>query len=66
MNPALYLPFASCFADGTYDPADNPTVVDGKLCGQDFYAIREEFLESGELFVDPEFPPDDQSLYFSQ
>ena len=54
------------FADGTYDPADNPTVVDGKLCGQDFYAIREELLESGEQFVDPEFPPDDQSLYFSQ
>ena len=41
-------------------------MVDGKLCGQDFYAIREELLESGEQFVDPEFPPDDQSLYFSQ
>lgn len=48
------------------DPSDNPTVQDGKLANQDFYELRQQALDSGELFVDPEFPPDDQSLYFSQ
>ncbi len=43
-----------------------PTVTGGRLCGQDFESLRAACLESGELFVDPEFPPDDQSLYFSQ
>jgi calpain len=41
-------------------------VQDGKLCGQDFEALRQGCLDNGELFTDPEFPPDDQSLYFSQ
>ena len=53
-------------ADGEIDPPDNPTVSGGNLCDQDFYELRASCLESGELFVDPEFPPDDQSLYFSQ
>ena len=39
---------------------------DGKLCGQDFEALRQGCIDNGELFTDPEFPPDDQSLYFSQ
>ena len=39
---------------------------DGKLYGQDFEALRQGCIDNGELFTDPEFPPDDQSLYFSQ
>ena len=38
----------------------------GKLCDQDFEELRSACLESGELFTDPEFPPDDQSLFFSK
>ena len=53
-------------ADGEIDPPDNPTVSGGNLCDQDFYELRASCLEAGELFTDPEFPPDDQSLYFSQ
>lgn len=45
---------------------ETPTVSGGQLCGQDFEALRAACLEAGELFTDPEFPPDDQSLYFSQ
>ena len=41
-------------------------VVDGKLCGQDFEALRQQCLESGELFTDPEFPPDAQSLFYTK
>ncbi len=43
-----------------------PTVDGGRLCGQNFEELRAACLEAGELFTDPEFPPDDQSLYFSQ
>jgi len=50
---------------GELDPRSNPTIENGLLCGQDFYALREQCAQSGELFVDPEFPPDNQSLYFS-
>jgi len=45
---------------------NDPSVTEGKLCNQDFYELRQQCLDAGELFVDPEFPPDDQSLYFSQ
>ena len=38
----------------------------GKLCDQDFEELRTAAMESGELFEDPEFPPDDQSLFFSK
>ena len=38
----------------------------GKLCDQDFEELRSACLESGELFEDPEFPADDQSLFFSK
>ena len=51
--------------DGEVD-ADDPTVQEGMLCGQNFEALRQECLDNGDLFTDPEFPPDDQSLYFSQ
>ena len=54
------------FKGGEYDPSSVPTVEDGKLYGQDFYALRQEALDRGQLFTDPEFPPDDQSLYFSE
>ncbi|XP_050311774.1 calpain-A-like isoform X2 [Anthonomus grandis grandis] len=33
---------------------------------QDFYRIRDECLDSGTLFEDPEFLANDSSLYFSQ
>jgi len=33
---------------------------------QDFNALRQECLESGRLFEDPEFSADDSSLYFSR
>ncbi len=41
-------------------------VSGGKLCDQDFFELRQSCLDNGELFTDPEFPPDDLSLYFSQ
>ena len=44
----------------------DPVVIDGCLYGQRFDEIKAACLESGELFVDPEFPPDDGSLFFSQ
>merc|ERR1719495_1440621 len=44
----------------------NLGVVDGKLCGQDFEALRQQCLDSGELFTDPEFPPDAQSLFYTK
>jgi calpain len=52
--------------DGEIDPSDNPAVSNGRLCEQDFEELRAAALESGELFEDPEFPPDDQSLFFSK
>ena len=55
-----------CYAAGDIDPADNPTVANGKLCDQDFEELRASCLDAGELFTDPEFPPDDQSLFFSK
>ncbi|KAJ8959424.1 hypothetical protein NQ318_022115 [Aromia moschata] len=33
---------------------------------QDFYAIRDECLENGTLWEDPEFPAENSSLFFSQ
>ena len=45
---------------------NDPTVQDGALCGQNFEEIRQECLDNGELFTDPEFPPDDQSLFYSK
>jgi calpain len=36
------------------------------LCGQNFAEIRQQCLDNGELFTDPEFPPDDQTLFFSK
>ncbi len=41
-------------------------VENGRLYGQDFDALRADCLSRGELFTDPEFPPDDRSLYYSQ
>ena len=45
---------------------DDPVVVDGHLYGQDFDEIKAACLESGELFNDEEFPPDDATLFFSE
>ena len=45
---------------------ETPMVEDGMLCGQNFEELRASALEAGELFTDPEFPPDDGSLYFSE
>ena len=33
---------------------------------QQFTRLRDQCLEEGVLFEDPEFPADDSSLYFSQ
>ena len=33
---------------------------------QDFEAIRQQCLDNGELFTDPEFPPDGQSIFYSK
>jgi hypothetical protein len=52
-------------AGGDLDPRGNPTIENGMLYGQNFEQLRQECLDRGELFVDPEFPPDDRSLYFS-
>ncbi|KAF7274842.1 hypothetical protein GWI33_012492, partial [Rhynchophorus ferrugineus] len=32
---------------------------------QDFYKLRDEHVQSGSLFEDPEFPATDSSLFFS-
>jgi len=45
---------------------DDPVTLDGKLYGQDFDELKAGCLESGELFVDSEFPPDSASIYFSK
>ncbi len=50
---------------GALDPRGDPIIENGLLYGQDFEKLRQECLDRGELFTDPEFPPDDQSLYFS-
>jgi len=46
--------------------SDDPVVENGMLYGQDFEQIRENCLSSGELFVDEEFPPDPDSIFFSK
>lgn len=46
--------------------SEDPWVKDGMLYGQNFEELREAALDAGELFTDPEFPPDDESLYFSK
>ncbi|KAL7037818.1 hypothetical protein ACKWTF_009372 [Chironomus riparius] len=33
---------------------------------QDFYALRQQCLDSGSLFEDPEFPASDKSLFYSR
>jgi len=45
---------------------DDPVVVDGKLYGQDFDDLKAACLDSGELFTDPEYPADDDSIFFSK
>lgn len=45
---------------------DAPVVSDGKLYGQDFQLIKDNCFETGELFIDPEFPPDDATIYYSK
>ena len=37
----------------------DPVVVDGCLYGQNFDEIKAACLEAGELWTDPEFPPDE-------
>lgn len=51
---------------GEIDPMDQPWIENGKLYSQDFQELKAKCLENGELFSDPEFPPEDSSLYFSQ
>ena len=44
----------------------NPVVEEGRLYGQNFAEIRAACLEAGELWTDPEFPPEASSLFFSR
>ena len=46
--------------------SSNPFVVDGKLYGQDFTELKASHLQSGSLFADPRFPPQESSLYYSR
>ena len=45
---------------------DDPVVEEGALYGQQFEQIRAECLEAGELWTDPEFPPDSATLFYSK
>lgn len=45
---------------------DDPVVKDGMLYGQSFDHLKAEAMETGRLFVDPEFPADGASLFFSK
>ena len=58
-------PFVNLISGGQLDPRGNPTISNGRLYGQDFESLRQECLDQGQLWTDPEFPPDNQSLYFS-
>ena len=33
---------------------------------QNYAALKKECVEKGALFIDPEFPPDDRSLFFTK
>ncbi|XP_071086234.1 calpain-5-like [Haliotis cracherodii] len=37
-----------------------------KYKGQDYNALKKECKEKGTLFIDPEFPPDDRSLFYTK
>ena len=41
-------------------------MLDSRLYGQNFQEIRAGCLEAGEKWTDPEFPPEDGSLFFTQ
>jgi calpain len=45
---------------------NDPVVENGRLYGQDFSDLRAAALDSGQLFQDPEFPPDGDSIFFSK
>jgi len=47
-------------------PRNDPVVVDGCLYGQKFHELKAACLDAGELFTDPEFPADDESIFFSK
>ena len=42
-----------------------PWECDGNLYNQDYEQLKSTSLATGELFVDPCFPPTDTSLYYS-
>ena len=53
-----------------YFRATNPTIPVKRraheVLNKTFSELKEECKQEGELFVDPEFPPDDSSLFFQQ
>lgn len=66
-----FLNFLNSMAQGggrqrRQNASEDPWIKDGKLYGQNFEELRQAALDAGELFTDPEFPPDDESLYFSK
>jgi len=47
-------------------PVGTKAVENGCLYGQNFEEIRQECLDSGTLWEDPEFPADDESIFYSK
>jgi len=47
-------------------PVGTKAVENGCLYGQNFEEIRQECLDSGSLWEDPEFPADDESIFYSK
>jgi len=47
-------------------PVGTKAVENGCLYGQNFEEIRQECLDTGTLWEDPEFPADDDSIFYSK
>lgn len=47
-------------------PRGTKKIEDGCLYGQNFEELRAQCLDAGELWEDPEFPADNDSLFFSK
>ena len=48
------------------DDRTHPWTETGKLYNQDFNELKSSAISSGKLFEDPEFPPNNRSLYYSK
>ena len=52
--------------NGDSYPLNNPWSENGKLYNQDFTELQDTCVETGKLFQDPEFPPNDNSIYYKK